>query len=520
METDVTMLARFLAVSLAAALLPAAAGAAPQPAQAPLSGAVAPAPPAPGGVLLAQSGDVEVYYDGRGRRVIVDAWTGEILAIERPDRGSQRELRRQQRERILRERIMRQRAQQQERYYLDDPEDMARLRRDIARERGYAVPDDGGYDGGFPEAPRPGLPRYSYPEPYEDDAYGNGGSGERTYGDQAYGGGGGEYEEPEIVTRAPVERRPLPGAGTGSRSGTGEPDAVEPIEPGAPPPTQFTARREVAALQVLLDRAGASPGVIDGQFGSNVDKAIAAYRELTGEMLKSTDAEGIKQALAASGGDAFTTYTITPEDAAGPYVASVPADYGQKAKLERLSYTSVAEMLAERFHMDEAFLKQLNPDANFNRPGTIITVAKVGAPVATEVARIVADKGRKQVRAYGRDGNLVAAYPATIGSADTPSPTGTHMVSRVAFDPEYTYNPNLNFKQGNNDKVLTIPPGPNGPVGSIWIALDKPTYGIHGTPDPSKIGKTESHGCVRLTNWDAQELAKLVKAGVVVQFIN
>ena len=198
----------------------------------------------------------------------------------------------------------------------------------------------------------------------------------------------------------------------------------------------------------------------------------------------------------------------------------MPADYSQKAKLERLGYTSVAEMLAERFHMDEAYLKQLNPDANFNRPGTIVTVAKFGAPAATEVARIVADKGRKQVRAYGRDGNLVAAYPATIGSADTPSPTGTHMVSRVAFDPEYTYNPNLNFKQGSNDKVLTIPPGPNGPVGSIWIALDKPTYGIHGTPDPSKIGKTESHGCVRLTNWDAQELAKLVKPGVIVQFTN
>ena len=84
--------------------------------------------------------------------------------------------------------------------------------------------------------------------------------------------------------------------------------------------------------------------------------------------------------------------------------------------------------------------------------------------------------------------------------------------SRV--NPNYTYNPNLNFKQGENNKILTIPPGPNGPVGSIWIALDKPTYGIHGTPDPSKIGKTESHGCVRLTNWDAQELAKIVKPGV------
>ena len=198
----------------------------------------------------------------------------------------------------------------------------------------------------------------------------------------------------------------------------------------------------------------------------------------------------------------------------------MPADYGEKAKLERMSYTSVTEMLAERFHMDEAYLKALNPDANFNRPGTIIKVANFGQLVKTPVTRIVADKGRKQVRAYDAAGKLVVAYPATIGSADTPSPSGTHAVARVAVDPEYTYNPDLNFKQGDNNKVLTIPPGPNGPVGSIWIALDKPTYGVHGTPDPSKIGKTESHGCVRLTNWDAAELAKLVKPGVTVQFID
>ena len=170
--------------------------------------------------------------------------------------------------------------------------------------------------------------------------------------------------------------------------------------------------------------------------------------------------------------------------------------------------------------MDEDYLKALNPDANFNRPGTIIRVANIGKPITQQVARIVADKGKKQVFAYDADGKLVAAYPATIGSTDTPSPTGTHAVSRVAFNPNYTYNPKINFKQGDNDKVLTIPPGPNGPVGSIWIALDKPTYGIHGTPDPSKIGKTESHGCVRLTNWDAQELAKLVKPGVIVEFVD
>jgi lipoprotein-anchoring transpeptidase ErfK/SrfK len=269
----------------------------------------------------------------------------------------------------------------------------------------------------------------------------------------------------------------------------------------------------------LLDRRGASPGVIDGRFGSNVDKAIISYRSITKEDLKSTDAEGIKKALAASGGDPFTSYTLTAADVAGSFVASIPEDYGEKAKLEKLGYTSVTEMLAERFHMDEAYLKTLNPDANFSRVGTIIRVANIGQPSTRQVAKIVANKGKKQVFAYDEDNKLVGSYPATIGSTDWPSPSGTHLVSRVVLDPDYTYNPDLNFKQGENGKILTIPPGPNGPVGSVWIALDKPTYGVHGTPDPSKIGKTESHGCVRLTNWDAQELAKLVKPGVPVEFV-
>lgn len=438
---------------------------------------------------LAQSGDIEIYYDGRGRRVLVDTLTGEILAIQEPRRQFNRESQR---------RVERQRELERPgRYYLDDPEDMQRFLRDQGE---FAPPVDDYPDYSreeFPPAPE---------DPYEEPPI-------AAYPSEP-------YDDPGTITRGPIERQPLPEppAEWAERSSPNE-TIIEPVVPGAEPPTNFTARSDVAGLQILLDRAGASPGVIDGKFGSNVDKAIIAYRELTGENLKSTDAEGIKRALAATGGDPFTTYEITATDAAGPYVASVPADYGEKAKLDQLSYTSVAEMLAERFHMDENYLRALNPDANFGRPGTIIKVANVGTNVKAPVVRIVADKGRKQVRAYGEDGRLVAAYPATIGSSDTPSPTGIHAVSRVAFNPEYTYNPKLNFKQGNNDKVLRIPPGPNGPVGSIWIALDKPTYGVHGTPDPSKIGKTESHGCVRLTNWDAQELAKLVKAGVSVEFI-
>ena len=438
-----------------------------------LTGAISRNSPPPVDLRLTQAGDVEIYYDGRGRRVIVDPYTGEILAIQ-PRRETRRELRR---------------PAHPERYYLDDPQDMERLRRD-----------------------QQGMP------PIDND----------TEGYPAYPRDSFEQDSPEVFPGAPDDYyddpiQPYPG----ERTARGESSPEEPsdiiVEPGNPatiePPTTSAARKEVAELQVLLDRKAASPGVIDGHFGSNVDKGLAAFREVTGQTLRSTDAAGIKIALAETGGDAFIDYTITASDAAGPFVASIPADYGEKARLDRLSFTSVSEMLAERFHMDEKYLKTLNPDANFGRPGTVIKVANAGSPLKREVASVVADKSEKQVRAYDADGKLVATYPATIGSADTPSPAGTHTVSRVVLNPDYTYNPKVNFKQGDNHDILKIPPGPNGPVGSVWIALSKPTYGIHGTPDPSKIGKTESHGCVRLTNWDAQELARNVKQGVVVTFV-
>jgi len=136
------------------------------------------------------------------------------------------------------------------------------------------------------------------------------------------------------------------------------------------------------------------------------------------------------------------------------------------------------------------------------------------------VARLVADKALGQLLGYDGNDKLVVAYPATIGSPQTPSPSGTYKITGVAINPTYQYRPDVNFKQGNNSEKLIIPPGPNGPVGSVWIDLTEPTFGIHGTPEPSKIDKTNSHGCVRLTNWDAEELAKMVEKGVPVEFID
>jgi len=273
----------------------------------------------------------------------------------------------------------------------------------------------------------------------------------------------------------------------------------------------------VVKLEILLDRVGASPGVIDGFDGENLRKAISAAEMMQGASGDGVLSPGLIRALDQPGA-VIGSYVITAEDAAA-IVPPIPKDYGEMAKLTSLGYTSIAEELAERFHMDQKFLELLNPGAQFV-PGETVYGAITGPDRTGEVARIEADKAARQVRAYDADGHLLAAYPATIGSTDRPSPSGTHTVLAVVHNPTYTYNPQLNFKQGNNDKVLTLPPGPNGPVGSIWIDLSEPTYGIHGTPEPSLIDKVSSHGCVRLTNWDATELAGMVRKGVTVDFIS
>jgi lipoprotein-anchoring transpeptidase ErfK/SrfK len=190
------------------------------------------------------------------------------------------------------------------------------------------------------------------------------------------------------------------------------------------------------------------------------------------------------------------------------------------AKLDRLSYTGPAELLAEKFHMDIDLLRALNPGAQFESAGEKIWVANVaGKKLDGQVKRIEIDKKRKILRGYAAEGALLVVYPASIGSAETPSPSGTMTVKGIARNPKYEYRPHVNFEQQGNDEPLVLPPGPNGPVGSVWIDLTKDTYGIHGTPDPETVGKAASHGCVRLTNWDAEELARLVKYGTSVEFI-
>jgi lipoprotein-anchoring transpeptidase ErfK/SrfK len=298
------------------------------------------------------------------------------------------------------------------------------------------------------------------------------------------------------------------------------------VPPPLPQPSQEPEAADLAKadrpdpgmvrLQILLDQAGASPGVIDGFDGENVRKAVAALETLHGlEADGELDPDIIR--ILETGEPVLLPYTISPEDEAA-VVGPVPEDYAELAGYDHLGFATIEEGLAEKFHMDIDLLKALNPGSTF-ATGEQVIVAQLAEPLQGEVARIEADKRLGQLRAYDKNNKLVVAYPATVGSDDNPSPAGIHTVTAIAPEPTYTYNPEINFQQGNNDEVLELAAGPNNPVGTVWIDLSEPTYGIHGTPEPSEIDKTASHGCVRLTNWDAEELAGMVEKGVSVKFI-
>ena len=280
----------------------------------------------------------------------------------------------------------------------------------------------------------------------------------------------------------------------------------------ATPAAAASAAASVLEAQVLLDRAHFSPGQIDGATGSNTRRAIMAFQKSRGIESNGDLDDATWTELRKDSASALVEYTISAEDAQGPFV-SIPADMMAKSKLEHLGYTSLEEAIAERFHASPALLRKLNLGKS-RAAGVVLTVPNVvDAPPLAKAAKVVVDQSDASVSLVDAAGKAYARFPATSGSKHDPLPIGDWKINGVARNPTFHYNPKLFWDADAGHSKATIAAGPNNPVGVAWVDLSKEHYGIHGTPEPATIGKTQSHGCIRLTNWDVLRLASAVVPG-------
>ena len=320
--------------------------------------------------------------------------------------------------------------------------------------------------------------------------------------------------------------------------------------------------RPLMQAQVVLDRLGFTPGVIDGKMGMSTVNALKGFQEARGLEVSGKLDPPTLQALSEWKHIPATRVVTVTEQFANDRFVEIPKDRKDQAKLDRMGYSSLAEKITERFHTTEEVLAELNPQLAGGAPqadapaegndtdakpaieyraGMQLRVPNIGAdrfdPAAVKdakwadtlrllgvgtdqpkAAKIEVDKSDAVLRVLDRQGKLLAQFTATMGSTQFPLPLGTWKIQGTSYNPPWQYDPALLANADKSDPKLEIPPGPNSPIGVVWIDLSKEHYGIHGTDEPSQIGRAQSNGCIRLTNWDAARLAQMVGPGVEAVF--
>jgi lipoprotein-anchoring transpeptidase ErfK/SrfK len=313
---------------------------------------------------------------------------------------------------------------------------------------------------------------------------------------------------------------------------------VPPGTPGSP------INGELFHAQVLLDAAGFSPGVIDGKKGTSLTQAIRGFQDANELDLTGTLDNATRAALLRQNRRSTVCVKLAPEEVAGPFVYPFPKKPEAQAKLQFMGYRNMLEKVAERYHTTPRAIVALNGPEKLIGPGQTLRLPNVvpasrdyGGAISDKQVKlmtmlnvsgdqpkgdyVVVDKSAGTLGVYRGDkasGRLIAQFPVTTGSSHDPLPLGTWKATTYSFLPPFNYQPDLFWDVSDEKAEHKLPPGPNGPVGVAWLDLSKEHYGIHGTNEPSTIGHTESHGCLRLTNWDVMRLSRMMKPGFTAIF--